>query len=234
MKSVSHPTIHVCGIALEALVYIITPRSDLATQLLPMLQGKAIVPPSLVGLTTQDECEVDFNEFERFREHLLTEILTSCYTSNRAYYIESCTCAIEEFCSFSANPSPQTAYQLEAALFCLSAVSIDASKRALLVAASPAAQTAAAKACKMRNDENIGIEEISQNSRKHDEHLARTIRALCNAPNSALSNPLFLSQMCRFIGKVSQRHSKCNIHVTYYISLQIVSIMCSLNLMSIL
>ncbi len=184
-------------------MYIITPRSDLATKLLPMLQGKAIIPPSLVGLTSQDECDVDYDEFERFREHLLNEILISCYTSNRVYYIESCTCAVEEFCSFSA--SPQTAYQLEAALFCLGAVSIDASKRALLVNASPAAQEAAAKACKLRNTESISVENIAQDSSKHDEHLARTIRALCKAPESVLSNPMFLSQMCRFIGKVSPK-----------------------------
>lgn len=170
-----------------------------------MLQGKAIVPPFLVGLTLHDECDVDYNEFERFREYLLSEILISCYTISRGYYMESCTCAIEEFCSSSVGSAAQTAYQLEAALFCLSAVSIEASKRALLTLASPAAQEASAKACKLRNNENIDAKHISQDSKEHDEHLGRTIRALRNAPVAALSNPLFLSQMCRFIGKVSEK-----------------------------
>lgn len=203
VKSVLHPSIHVCGIALEALMLIITPASNLSTKLLPMLQGKAIFPPSLVGLTSQDDCDVDYNEFERFREHLLTEVLIACYRSNRSYYIESCTGAIEEFCSNTFEPSPQTAYQLEAALFCLSAVSIDASKRAILLGSSPAAHESAAKACRMHSQEIIEGKDIHQDAKKHDECLGRTIRALCNAPQVALSNPLFLSQMCRCIGKVS-------------------------------
>ncbi len=205
IKAVKHPSIHVCGIALEALSLILIPRSDLAIQLLPMLQGKAIIPPVLVGLALQDQCDVDYNEFERFREHLLTEILVSCYTINRAYYVESCVSAIEEFCSASSIPNIQTAYQLEAALFCLGAVSIDATQRALLVLKSPAAQEAAAKASKMRNNETFDVAKITEDSKLHDENLARTMRTLCNTPEIALSNPLFLSQMCRFIGKVSDR-----------------------------
>ena len=203
MKLVRHSSIHVCGIALEALLLIITPRSNLSIKLLPILQGKAIVPPSLVGLTLQDDCDVDYNEFERFREHLLTEVLTACYKSNRAYYIDSCTCAIEEFCSPTFKPNPQTAYQLEAALFCLSAVSLDASKRALLLGKSPAVQEAAAKACKSQSQESIEAKDIPEDSKKHDEKLSRTILVLRNAPQIAVSNPLFLVQMCRFIGKVS-------------------------------
>lgn len=205
MKSVRHPSIHVCAIALEAIMLILTPKSDIATHLLPMLQGKAIVPPFLVGLAAHDECDVDFNEFERFREHLLSETLISCYISNRAYYIESCTCAIEEFCSNPDSASAQISYQLEAALFCLSAVSIEASKRALLTQASPASQEAAAKACKLRNNEDIEAKDIAQNSKLHDDNLGRVMHALKNAPVAALSNPLLLSQMCRFIGKVSKQ-----------------------------
>jgi hypothetical protein len=202
MRSVRHPSVHVCGIALEAFVLLISPKSDLAIKLLPILQGKAIVPSFLVGLTSQNDCDVDFDEFERFREHLLSEILITCYISNRGYFIESCTSAIEEFCSVSRNPDPQTAYQLEAALFCLSAVSIEASKRALLVSASPSAQEAAAKACRLRNNESIEAKDIAHNAKIHDESLGKTVHALCNAPEVALTNPLFLSQMCKFLGKV--------------------------------
>lgn len=203
MKSVRHPSIHVCGIALEALNFLLSPRSDLSTQLLPLLQGKAIVPSFLVGLSSQDQCDVDHNEFERFREHLLTDILISCYKTNRNYYIESCTSAIDEFCS-TGSTNAQVAYQLEAALFCLGAVSIEATKRAALFLKSPAAQEAAAKASRLQNHENVDVQSISDDSKLHDDHLAKTIRTLSNAPEVALSNPLFLSQMCRFIGKVSR------------------------------
>jgi len=204
LKSATHPSIHVCGIAFEALIPIITTKSGLATQVLPIVQGKAIIPPSLIGISSQDECDVDYHEFERFREHLLVDILLHCYTSNRSYYLESCATAVEEFCSILSSPTPQTPYQLEAALFCLGAVSIDASKRALLVSASPAAQEAALKACNLRNDESLGIENIANDSRIHDEQLARTIHALYKGPSIATSSPLSLSQMCILIGKYAK------------------------------
>ena len=203
MKAAAHPSIHVCGIALEAFPPFVTPSSDMALRLLPILQGRAIVPPSLVGMSNFDSCDVDFHEFEKFREHLLGDILVACYTSSRSYYIESCTSAVEEFCT--SSPTPQLPYQLEAALFCLSAVSVDASKRALLVNATPAAQAAAAKACASRISgkgilENINI---SEDAKRHDEQLSRCTHALAKNMAIASSNPLSLAQMCRFVGKVS-------------------------------
>ena len=36
----------------------------------------AIKPEDILS---QDECDVDYHEFERFREHLLVEILVKCY-----------------------------------------------------------------------------------------------------------------------------------------------------------
>lgn len=56
----------------------------------------------------------------------------------------------------------------------------------------------------MQSHETIEAKDIHQDARKHDESLGRAIRALCNAPQVALSNSLFLSQMCRFIGRYAK------------------------------
>ena len=197
---------------MEAFHPLITPETDVSIRLLPVLQGKAIVPPDLVGMTTSSDCGVDLHEFERLRGHLLSEVLLACYISNRSYYIESCVSAIDEFCT--APISPQLPYQLEAALFCLSAISVDASKRALLVSASPAAQAAAFRACTSRygRDSKINENNVGQDAKRHDELLAKCIRSIASSPSVASSNPLSLSQMCRFIGKV--RVLFCN-HISY-------------------
>jgi hypothetical protein len=204
MKATSHPSLNVYSIALDAFNFCISAKTDLPTRLLPILQGKAIAPPSLVGLSSDVDVDIDFHEFERFREHQLTEILSNCYINCRPYYMESCCIAIEEFCS--GNPNPHTAYQLEAALFCLCAVSVDASKRALLVNASPAAQAAAAKACasQISGPSTANVAGIGEDAKHHDEKLSRCILAVSNCQSiSSFNNPLFLSQLCRLLGKVS-------------------------------
>jgi len=208
LKAASHPSILVCGIALESLHTLVTPSSALAMRLLTVLQGRAIVPPSLVGMNTPDDCAVDFDEFQRFREYQLSDVLMACYISNRAYYVESCASAVEEFCASTTNP--QLPYQLEAALFCLSAVAMDASKRALLLTSTPAAQIAAAKACASEQYDRAAMDAnaIGEDAKRHNEQLERCIRALAKVPTVALSNPLALSQMCRFIGKYANWLSK--------------------------
>ena len=112
--------------------------------------------------------------------------------------MESCASAIDEFCS--APLTPQLPFQLEAALFCLCAVSMDASKRALLVGASPAAQSAAAKASAALGQAQTA--DIAADAMKHDEELAKCTFSIANHPAAATSNPLALAQMCRFIAKV--------------------------------
>jgi len=208
LKAASHPSIIVCGIALESLYTLVTSSSALSMRLLTVLQGRAIVPPSLVGMSTPDDCAVDFDEFQRFRAYQLTNVLMACYISNRAYYVESCASAVEEFCASAANP--QLPYQLEAALFCLSAVAIDASKRALLLTATPATQIAAAKACASEHYDTAAMDTnaIAEDAKRHNEQLVRCIRALAKVPTVALSNPLALSQMCHFIGKYANWLSK--------------------------
>jgi len=57
---------------------------------------------------------------------VLADALIACYTGCSTFYLESCGSAIEEFCQ--SSPSPHLPYQLEAALFCMIAVSERASK----------------------------------------------------------------------------------------------------------
>lgn len=205
MKAVSHPSLHVCGIALEALPSLIQPGSQLAIQLLPILQGKAIIPPCFAGLPSSEECGVDIHEYENFRENLLSEALVACYISCRSYYIESCSSAIEEFCT--SHPNPQLHYQLEAAIFCLCAVSIDASKRALLVGKSPAVQAAAARASTPKKGSEVDFD-IAKDAKVHDDQLARCVIALSRSSNFLLSNPVTLARMCRFFAKYANWLSK--------------------------
>ena len=205
VKAASHPSLNVYSIALDTFKFLINASSDLPTRLLPILQGRAIAPPCLVGLSSDYDVDIDFHEFERFREHQLTETLSNCYVNCRSYYMESCCIAIEEFCS--STPTPHTSFQLEAALFCLCAVSFDASKRALLSNASPAAQAAAAKACasQIPGTSAVDVSAISEDAKHHDEKLSRCIIAVSKCQGlSSFNNPLFLSQLCRLLGRVSK------------------------------
>ena len=205
LKAAAHPSVHVSGISIEALPSLITAGTDLSVRLLPILQQKAIVPSSLRGIPSAQgaqDCGVDFHEYANFREHLLSAALVACYRGNRLFYMESCAAAIDEFCSTAVTP--QLPYQLEAALFCLSAVSMEASKRALLVNASPAAQAAAAKVSSLQRHDVAS--DISQDCQRHDEELAKCIIALLKNPANATANPLTLAQMCRFLGKVRKLH----------------------------
>eukprot|EP00563_Minutocellus_polymorphus_P006543 CAMPEP_0181034076 /NCGR_PEP_ID=MMETSP1070-20121207/7616_1 /TAXON_ID=265543 /ORGANISM="Minutocellus polymorphus, Strain NH13" /LENGTH=1222 /DNA_ID=CAMNT_0023111583 /DNA_START=327 /DNA_END=3995 /DNA_ORIENTATION=- len=207
LKGAAHPSIHVCGICLEAIPSLIAPGSNYSDRLLPILQQRAIVPATLrgnrAGAGGQD-ADVDFHEYTSFRENLLSAALAACYKNNRSFYMESCASAIDEFCA--APLTPQLPFQLEAALFCLCAVSMDASKRALLVGASPAAQSAAAKASVALGQAQTA--DIAADAKKHDEELAKCTFSIAQNPATATSNPLTLAQMCRFIAKYSRWYSK--------------------------
>ena len=121
-RAIAHPSIHVCGIALEAFSDIAPSNTELSTRLLPYLQGKAILPVQLRNDTEGIE------EFIDFRDRFLKESLVACYTGCSAYYLTSCASAIEEFCQ--ATALPHLPHQLEAALFCVVAVSSKAKKSA--------------------------------------------------------------------------------------------------------
>ena len=120
-KAASHPSVYVCGIAVEALAVIIPSNIELSTKLLPYLQGKAIIPFHLIG-----DVDGSLDDYINFRDRVLTDTLVACYTGCGTFYLESCASAIEEFCQ--ASPSQHLPYQLEAALFCMIAVSARASK----------------------------------------------------------------------------------------------------------
>lgn len=197
-----HRNICVYSIALDGLKFVLT--RETAPQLLIILQGKAILPTPLITESDVDNyIDIDFHEFERFREHQLADFLNDCYVTYRSFYIESCCVAIEEFCS--SHPDDLIPYQLEAAMFCLTSVSVNATKRALLVSASPAAKLAAGKACYTQhpNASILDVQSISEDASKHDAMLTRCLLALNSAPATACKNSFFLSQLSRFLGNVS-------------------------------
>lgn len=119
-KAIAHPSIDVCGIALRSFSSIAPSNTELSTRLLPYLQGKAIIPFQL-----RNDAE-GFEDFVDFRDRFLKETLIACYTGCDTFYLTSCASAIEEFCQ--APASPHLPHQLEAALFCLVAVSDNAKK----------------------------------------------------------------------------------------------------------
>lgn len=120
-KAVAHPSIYVCGIAVEALANVTPASAELSTKLLPFLQGKAIIPFHLV-----DNDDGGLEDYINFRERVLTDGLAGCLAGCGVFFLQSCSSAIEEFCQ--ANPSAHLPYQLEAALFCMVAVAPKAIK----------------------------------------------------------------------------------------------------------
>lgn len=124
MKGAAHPSVNISGIALGALAQVVRLDMSLGLQLLPLLQRRAITPHHVVSgapyLAASDICGVNFHEFQIFRETILTDALVACYEGTSANYMDSCTSAVEEFCS--ENASSQVSLHLEAALFCIGAV----------------------------------------------------------------------------------------------------------------
>lgn len=201
----SHRILHVCSNAITAFSRLTKLNSTLAKRILQILQSRAIIPPNSVGFSSPlASYDVDIEEFELFRENVLKDVLLSCYISSRSYYIESCVTAVEEFCTTSAlskqiKNNPHLSFQLEAALFCLCTVAVDASRRALLHGASPAVQAVAAKACDSAKLSDGVQLDIALDAEKHDEQLTRCITTLAEFPALAFSNQYVLGQMCRFL-----------------------------------
>lgn len=124
MKGAAHPSVNISGLALAVLAQVVQFEFSLGLQLLPLLQRRAITPHHIIAgapyLAASDICGVNFHEFQIFRDNVLADALAACYEGNSANYMDSCTSAVEEFCSESA--SSQVSLHLEAALFCLAAV----------------------------------------------------------------------------------------------------------------
>jgi hypothetical protein len=125
IKSASHPSLNICAIAIDVIGKLVSAENELYNQLLPLLQRRAITPHHVtngnLSLQASDLCGVDYHEFQSFRRTVLQDALSACLKGNEQSYIASCTAAIEEFCS--ATSSVQVSFHLEAALYCIAAVS---------------------------------------------------------------------------------------------------------------
>jgi hypothetical protein len=188
LKAAAHPMVNVCGIALEALSRLAALDQNFPLQSLPILQHRAIIPHitngGLPSLESSEVCGVDSHEFDSFRSTILSKALVSCYKRSPDYYMNSCTAAVEEFCT--APPTVKTSFQLEAALYCLGAVaSGSTSVGQILMCPSTAVVNA-----------NLGMNNTKKNQ------LSRCTAQLERRPVCVTANPLTLAQTCRFVGKV--------------------------------
>jgi len=175
MKAGAHPHVHISSIAIIVLSQLLSIGSNFTPRLLPLLQHRAIIPYVLNGsvpsLAASSSSGVDFYEFENFRQNVLVEALQRCYEQNSKYYMDSCTSAVEEFCSSSATV--EVSFQLEAALFCLSAVALSV---------------------------NSPLKKNCQKGDIHARQLSRCTTALSTKPVFLPANPLALAQLNRFLG----------------------------------
>eukprot|EP00980_Cylindrotheca_fusiformis_P008551 scaffold1813_cov109-Cylindrotheca_fusiformis.AAC.9 len=124
MKSASHQSVNICGMAIDVLRGLASSENGLHSQILPVLQRRAITPHhaehQVFSLEATDICGVNYHEFENFRDTVLRDALIMCLQGDEKQYMASCTAAIEEFCTGSS--STKESFHLEAALFCMSAV----------------------------------------------------------------------------------------------------------------
>lgn len=210
-KCASHPSVSICAIVLPVVTPILKMEVGLATEWLPTLQRRAIIPhhpksTSLLSssnsasktsdieysplLNASDISFVEFEEFmDRFRDTVLADALNACYSVHSEYYLASCTAAIEEFCTGDVA-TEQTSFHLEAALFCLSVVSEQVLPSVLVKEDSKNSSTST-------TTEKAGNKMITNAS----SYLLRCTAALATKPKS-LGNPLTMAQACRFLRKV--------------------------------
>lgn len=124
VQAASHPSVNVCAIAIDVLRQFLPTESGLDSQLLPILQRRAITPyhtsNAILTLEASDICSVDYTEFENFRSTVLTDALEGCMRKDGKQFLSSCTNAVDEFCA--AAPSVHASFHLEAALFCIATV----------------------------------------------------------------------------------------------------------------
>ncbi len=121
LKAAAHSSVSICSIAVKALAVFTLSNGELSTRLLPCLQGKAIIPINIM-----EDVNGRLDDYINFRDFVLADALVACYTGCMTFYLESCRSAIEEFCQ--ATSSPHLPCQLEAALYCMIAVSDKVSK----------------------------------------------------------------------------------------------------------
>ena len=182
VKAAAHPNVYISSLAIEVLSAFLPLDPSFPSRMLPLLQHRAIIPYVLIGslpsLAAGAAAGVDFSEFENFRQNILADALVACYVQDPKYYMDSCTSAVEEFCSSPATV--EVSFQLEAALFCLTTV-------ALTVTGSS-----------KRKEEGAVT---------HYDQLSLCTKALSTKPTFLPANPLALGQLNRFLGMVSEREA---------------------------
>lgn len=189
LKCASHPSVVVCANILPVMTPVLAQQVGLATQWLPILQRRAIIPHhhsveytghiNSISLDAADICQVTYDDFvHRFRDTVLADALLACFQSHPEFYLASCTAAIEEFCSVGQDTATlQTSFHLEAALFVMASAADGVSDD------SPGTSN------------EVIWERISG-------YLERCTAALAKIPQSLTSNPLAMVAACRFITKV--------------------------------
>lgn len=124
LKAAAHPHVHIASIAVHALPLLINPTNAITKDALPILQRRAIIPHEVtegkIELQTDSFSDVSLDDFLDFREHVLSDALIACYKADGQDFFDSCTSAVEEFCSKGA--SVEVSLFLEAAIFCIEAV----------------------------------------------------------------------------------------------------------------
>ena len=185
MKAGANPMVHVSAGAIHMLSKIVAVDHSLSARLLPLLQHRAIIPYIMKGqvpsLGAAEVSGVDFPEYEAFRDITLREALTACFVQNPSYFLDSCTSAVEEFCSSSSTV--EVSFQLEAALFCI--------------------RMAANGILSDDTWRSEGLPERGAGkSASPDDQLRRCTKSLAIKPAFLAANPLALAQLNRFIGQV--------------------------------
>ena len=124
LKASAYPRVHIASIAVHTLPLLLSPTNTVARDTLPILQRRAIIPhevsDGIVELQTDSFSDVSLEDFLDFREHVLADALVACCQADGQGFFESCTSAVEEFCS--EGSSAEVSLFLEAAIFCIEAV----------------------------------------------------------------------------------------------------------------
>ena len=132
-KCATHPSVQICAMVLPIITPVLATEVGLATQWLPILQRRAIIPhhyqakdmndddddndnetkpsPQVLSLVADDTSYVGYQDFiQHFRQTVLADALVACYNSHSDYYLASCTAAIEEFCAGTAQQNHKLRY----------------------------------------------------------------------------------------------------------------------------
>ena len=209
----AHENANVSAMAIETLTKLVA-KADVGSKLLPVLQSKACWEDG----SDPDFDGMDEEEFERFRGGILSDALNKCYLFHRSLYVSSTVVAFESLLSSlgragSAPPTSLDRSRIDATLYCLSTASLEISKRALLVNATPAQKQRAARigggaAAAGGLAPGEALELIDSEARVHHEGLCRVMTSLMKFRGWMLSDALLCSSVGRFLTRYAQWCSK--------------------------